>query len=79
MVNKKYRFYISFENAICKDYITEKTFNALRCTNNRNKQTNKNLSRLNTIPIVLGGVNYTAELPPNSFINAAQFLTPQGG
>ena len=44
-----------------------------------NKQTKKNLSRLNTIPIVLGGVNYTAELPPNSFINAAQFLTPQGG
>ena len=57
------RFYISFENAICKDYITEKTFNALK---------------LNTIPIVLGGVNYTAELPPGSFINAAQFVSPQG-
>ena len=57
------RFYISFENAICKDYITEKTFNALK---------------LNTIPIVLGGVNYRAELPPGSFINAAQFVSPQG-
>ena len=90
MVNKKYRFYISFENAICKDYITEKTFNALRCTEKTNwyqthRQTNKFtiklkiwFSRLNTIPIVLGGVNYTAELPPNSFINAAQFITPQG-
>ena len=57
------RFYISFENAICKDYITEKTFNALK---------------LNTIPIVLGGVNYTAELPPGSVINAAEFVSPQG-
>ena len=57
------RFYISFENAICADYITEKTYNALK---------------LNTIPIVLGGVNYTSLLPPNSFINAAKFITPQG-
>ena len=58
-----YRFYISFENAICKDYITEKTYNALK---------------LNTIPIVLGGVNYTDILPPHSFINAAEFISPQG-
>ena len=57
------RFYISFENAICADYITEKTYNALK---------------LNTVPIVLGGVNYTSLLPPGSFINAAQFITPQG-
>ena len=63
MVNRNYRFYIAFENAICKDYITEKTYNALK---------------LNTIPIVLGGVNYTSILPPNSFINAAEFISPQG-
>jgi len=62
MVNRNYRFYISFENAICADYITEKTYNALK---------------LNTIPIVLGGVNYTSLLPPKSFVNAAKFITPQ--
>ena len=34
-----------------KDYVTEKTYNALK---------------QNTIPIVLGGVNYTRELPPGT-------------
>ena len=62
MLYCRFRFYISFENAICKDYITEKTYNALK---------------LNTIPIVLGGVNYTHLLPPGSFINAAKFVSPQ--
>ena len=56
------RFYLSFENAICKDYVTEKIFNALM---------------LNTIPIVLGGANYTKILPPGSFINAGQFESPR--
>ena len=58
-----FRFYLSFENAICKDYVTEKIFNALR---------------LNTIPIVLGGANYSKILPPGSFINAGDFESPEG-
>ena len=57
-----FRFYLSFENAICQDYVTEKIFNALR---------------LNTIPIVLGGANYTKILPPGSFINAGDFESPK--
>ena len=63
MVNKKYKFYLSFENAICKDYVTEKMFNALK---------------LNTIPVVFGGADYSKILPPNSFINALNYPEPEG-
>ena len=61
---KKYaaRFYLSLENDICKDYITEKAFNSLK---------------LNTIPVVLGGADYENLLPPGSFINARDFYSPE--
>ena len=62
MVNKNYRFYLSFENAVCRDYVTEKVFNSLQ---------------LNTIPVLLGGANYTRLLPPGSFINAGDHATPE--
>ena len=54
LVNKEYKFYLSLENDICKDYITEKAFNALK---------------LNTIPIILSGADLTTTLPPHSVVD----------
>ena len=44
-VDKYYHFYLAFENSICKDYVTEKFFNAMERY---------------VVPIVLGGANYSA-------------------
>ena len=72
MVEKDYFFYLSFENSLCKDYITEKFFNAFR---------------RNVIPVVLGGAldgkenssDYIKGLgtPPHSFIDIRQFSSPK--
>jgi hypothetical protein len=42
-ISKKYKFFLAFENSICKDYITEKFFETLR---------------YNIIPITMGGGPY---------------------
>lgn len=56
--DENYRFYASFENTLCTDYITEKTYKVLE----------KNL-----IPLVYVGVNIEHFLPPKSYINVADF------
>ncbi len=63
MAERKYKFYLSFEDAICKDYVTEKFFSIF--------------GGLNLIPVVLGGANYSAIAPPHSYIDAAQFESPK--
>ena len=57
MVERDYYFYLSFENSICADYVTEKFFNAMT---------------KNIVPIVFGGTDYhgSAGAPPHSHINA---------
>ena len=59
-IAREYRFYLSLENAICKDYATEKVFNIMD---------------YNIIPIVLGGADYSQLLPPKSYINVLDFET----
>ena len=58
LVNREYMFYLSLENDICTDYITEKAFNALK---------------LNTIPILLTGAQTNSSLPPHSVIDGLRF------
>ena len=62
LVNRKYKFYLSFENAICNDYVTEKAYNALK---------------LNTIPVMFGGGSFRDILPPNSYIDALEYPEPE--
>ena len=59
----QYKFYLAFENSICRDLLTEKAkVNALM---------------YGTIPVIMSGANLSnpAFIPPNSFINARKFKT----
>jgi len=62
MLEENYKFYISFENNFCRDYVTEKMYNILK---------------LNVVPIVLGGTDYSRDAPPNSVINIQDFDSPK--
>ena len=57
-LNQTYKFYLSLENSVCKDYITEKFFNILP---------------YNVIPVVLNGANMSQVAPPNSYIDVQKF------
>ncbi|XP_067947586.1 glycoprotein 3-alpha-L-fucosyltransferase A-like [Watersipora subatra] len=62
-----YAFYLSFENNLCKDYISEKLWKVLE-------------ANVTTIPIVLGGLTikeYTRVAPLNSFIHVRNFSSPR--
>ncbi|CAG9531463.1 unnamed protein product [Cercopithifilaria johnstoni] len=58
----RHRFYLAFENSICRDYITEKLY--------------KCLLRL-MVPVVLKKSIYEGVLPPGSFIAADDFTSPR--
>lgn len=64
MLDKEYRFYLAFENANCKDYITEKLYNALRH---------------NVVPVVMGASReeYRSAAPFHSYIHVDDFASPR--
>jgi alpha-1,3-fucosyltransferase len=62
MLSKYYRFYLSFENSLCPDYVTEKLYRPLA---------------YDTVPVVYGGADYSFYLPSGSYINAMDFDSPR--
>ena len=62
MVERDYKFYLSFENSLCTDYVTEKVFEMMNYY---------------VIPVVFGGADYTRFLPPRSYVNVMDFETVQ--
>ena len=60
MVNQTYKFYLSLENSVCRDYLTEKFYNLLP---------------YNVIPVVLTGADMTVRAPPHSYIDVRDFNT----
>ena len=59
---QKYKFYLSFENSLCTDYITEKLWVRME---------------QGVLPIVLGGADYKAYLPAHSYIDVTDFASPK--
>ncbi|KAL5010243.1 hypothetical protein ScPMuIL_012548 [Solemya velum] len=60
LLNETYKYYLSFENSLCRDYISEKAFDMYSFV---------------TVPIVRGGALYDLYFPPGSYINANDFST----
>lgn len=58
LLNNDYKFYLGFENSLCRDYVTEKLFNYLKS---------------DVIVIVRGSFDYNKYLPKGTFINANDF------
>lgn len=57
-----YKFYISAENSLCADYVTEKFYRALHA---------------GAVPIVYGGADYSFYAPEGSYIHVADFNSPK--
>ncbi|ELU05287.1 hypothetical protein CAPTEDRAFT_81669, partial [Capitella teleta] len=62
-LNSKYKFYLSFENAFCSHYVTEK-FHRI-------------IAMVDVVPVVMGAADYVNILPEGSYIDIRDFKSPQ--
>lgn len=63
LLTKNYKFYLSFENTFCRDYVSEKFFNIFE--------------EVDTIPVVRGGADYKRLFPSSIFIDSSDFSSPE--
>ena len=61
-VTSGFKFYLSFENSMCRDYMTEKVFNRMT---------------QDVVPVVMGLGNFTRHLPPHSYIDVMDYESPK--
>jgi alpha-1,3-fucosyltransferase len=61
-LGQNYRFYLSFENSLCPDYVTEKLYRPMAH---------------GAVPVVYGGSDYSFYLPAGSYVNAMDFDSPR--
>lgn len=61
LISRKYKFYLSFEDHLCKDYITDKFFRYLDT---------------DMVLIARAGESFTGVVPPGVFINTDGFKSP---
>ncbi len=58
----QYKYYVAFENNVCKDYVTEKLYRTLSTE---------------IIPVVYGGTDYARDSPPHSVIDIMHYRSPK--
>ena len=58
LINSTYKFYLSFENAFCQEYVSEKLHDVVQA---------------DVIPVVLGQADYNNIMPKGTYINVKNF------
>ena len=64
ILSGSYKFYLAFENALCKEYTTEKLFYLFQ-------------EDFNIIPVVRGAPDTVSIVPSNTYISTSDFNTPK--
>ncbi|KAK3792402.1 hypothetical protein RRG08_045945 [Elysia crispata] len=62
-LSQEYKFYLSFENTLCRDYVSEKFFNIFE--------------GVDVIPVVRGGADYRKLFPSDILVDANDFPSPE--